>query len=258
MTASTQIDGRTDSTFPTSGVTGGPVLGQSSTFPNLQVPAGCIQESASDGLTAHAGGGQASALQLTSEINRITTVGTAGDSVRLPASFVGADVMIINHGTLPIQVYGAGTDTIDDVATATGVSQMANSTVLYFCTTAGAWYTEGLAGGFVRGYSLQTFSSAVVAANATGTQASGTPITAMQNQVSAGGANYSVTLPPSAVGMEITVHNVSGVALAVFPAVGETINGLSANAALSFPANTSTSFYCNVAGQWYTAPRVPS
>ena len=258
MTASTQIDGRTDSVFPTFGSAGGPVIGQSSTFPNLQVPVGFIQESSTDNITAHAGGGQTNALQLTSEINRITTVATTGDSVRLPASFAGADIMVINHGLLPIQVFGAGTDTIDDVATATGVSQMANSTVLYFCTTAGAWYTEGLAGGFVRGYSLQTFSSAVIAANVGATQGTGTPITAMQNQVSAAGANYSVTLPPSAVGMEITVHNVSGVALAVFPAVGDAINALAANAALSFGANTSTSFYCNVAGQWYTAPRVPS
>jgi DNA-binding transcriptional LysR family regulator len=37
-----------------------------------------------------------------------------------------------------------GTDTIDDVATATGVPQMPDSTTLYYCVTAGMWYTEVL------------------------------------------------------------------------------------------------------------------
>ena len=45
-----------------------------------------------DTLTAFAGGGQASALALTAQINRVTTVATAGDSVKLPAATAGAQV----------------------------------------------------------------------------------------------------------------------------------------------------------------------
>ena len=139
---------------------------------------------------------------------------------------------------------------------------MGNSTVLYFSATAGNWYTEGLAGGFVRGYALQTFSSATYAANATGTQASGTLLTSMMCNLTAAGASYSVTLPPSSNGMDITVHNTSGNTILVFPSAGgtgtEKINALSANASISMPANTSAQFTCVVAGQWYTVPRVPS
>ncbi|MBV8839051.1 MAG: hypothetical protein JO000_21165 [Alphaproteobacteria bacterium] len=44
----------------------------------LQV--GLLQESAADNIAALAGGGQASATPLSNEINRVTTVATAGDS----------------------------------------------------------------------------------------------------------------------------------------------------------------------------------
>jgi hypothetical protein len=174
----------------------------------------------------------------------------------------GLELLVINHGANAMQVYGSGTDTIDDQATATGVSQMANSLVIYTCATAGAWYSEGLATGFSKATGLQTVSYATVAANATGTQASGTAIKSMLNSVTAAGGSYSVTLPVSTPGMMITVHNISGNTVLVFPNAGgtttETINALSANAAISMTTNTSTDFTCVVAGQWYTLPRVPS
>jgi hypothetical protein len=204
---------------------------------------------------------------LGSEISRITTaVATTApyDSVALPASQSGLELVIVNHSINPIQVFGNNAEAalIDDVATGTGVTQMGNSTVLYFCISAGNWYTEGLSSGFVRGYSLQTFSAATLAANATGTQASGTAIASMLANVTAAGASYSVTLPPSAVGMEITIHNVSTQTILVFPNAGgtgtEAINSIAANGSISMATNTSTVFTCSVAGQWYTVPRVPS
>ncbi len=230
----------------------------SPSFTNLLI-SGLFSESFTDNITAHAGGGQASAVQLTTELNRVATVTTAADSVKLPASVAGLTIVVTNHGSNPMQVFGLGTDTIDDVAAATGVSHMQNSMVIYSCYTAGAWYTEGLANGFVRGYSLATQSSAVIAANSGGTQGTGTPITAMNNAISSGGAGYSATLPASSPGMQITVHNTSGTnTMAVFPATGETINGLATNTALSFPVNTSTTLYCTTTGQWYSNPRTPS
>jgi hypothetical protein len=223
---------------------------------------GLLNESFTDNITAHAGGGQASATALTTEVNRITTVTTAGDSVKLPASSAGLTIIITNHGSNPMQVFGSGTDTIDDVTYSTGISQMANSEVIYCCFTPGAWYCNGIASGFVRGQSLQTFSFATIAANATGTQASGTAIANMLVNITAAGAGYSSTLPVSVPGLEITVHNTSASSTLVFPNAGgtgtETINALAANAALTMPTNTSTVFTCTVAGQWLTVPRVPS
>jgi len=96
-------------------------------------------ESVTDTITAHAGGGQSLATAITTQNARVTVVATAGDSVRLPASAAGLMVLVSNRGANPMQVYGAGTDTINGIATATGISQGVNTQALYFCATAGNW-----------------------------------------------------------------------------------------------------------------------
>ena len=107
-----------------------------------------------NGLTAHAGGGAAAALQLTSYINEITTAGAGGtDSVALPAAIPGITVEVMNDTANSIQVFGmqanpnnggAADVIISNTATApaaaaTGVSQAANKTAFYTCHKAGTW-----------------------------------------------------------------------------------------------------------------------
>lgn len=221
-----------------------------------------ILESSSDNITATPGGGQATAFRLTTQTARVVTVATLGDSVMLPPSAPGLEILLINHGLNPMQVFGSAADQVDDVSSALGVAQMQNSFVLYSCASFGNWYTEGLATGFQRGTSLQTFSSAQIAANVGATQATGTPIATMLVNITAAGASYSATLPASVPGLELSVNNISAQTVLVFPNAGgtgtEAINAFAANAAISMPTNTSTSFTCNTAGQWYTSPRTPS
>lgn len=226
-------------------------------------PGDFLLESSQDNITANAGGGQANAYQIVSQTARIATVATAGDSIQLPPSASGLELLVINHGANAMQVFGnlgAG-DVIDDQAAATGVSQMANSLVIYSCATAGKWYTEGLSSGFAASLGLQTFSYATIAANTGNTQVAGTPVTAMLTNVTATAA-ASVTLPASVPGLEMTVHNISAFTVNVFPNAGgtgtEKINAGAANAALALPTNTSTVFTCNTAGQWFSVPRTPS
>jgi hypothetical protein len=221
-----------------------------------------LLESAQDNITATAGGGQTGAFQINAQTSRVATVASVGDSVMLPSSAPGLELLVINHGANAMQVYGNGADLIDDQTATTGVSQMSNSLVIYSCATAGKWYTEGLSSGFAAALGLQTFSYATIAANAAGTQVAGTPITAMLNNITSGGASYSATLPVSAPGLEVTVHNISANTELIFPNAGgtgtEKINALAANASISMLTNTSTVFTCLVAGQWWTVPRVPS
>ncbi len=161
-----------------------------------------------DNITAHAGGGQGSATPMPGIINRITTVATLGDSVSLPPAVPGLDLMVINHGANDAQIYGAGTDTIDDIATATGVSQMAGSVVIYSCTTAGRWYSNGLGTGYSGSYeTMSTIDS--LTAHAGGGQGSALPLTKMMNRVTTvASAGDSVVLPASARGMNIgAFHN---------------------------------------------------
>jgi len=82
---------------------------------------------------------QAGATLLTAAINHVTTA-VSGDGVRLPASVAGRVVYVINGTANSIQVYGLGTDTINDVATATGVTQTTLKTGVFVCPVAGKWY----------------------------------------------------------------------------------------------------------------------
>jgi hypothetical protein len=233
----------------------------------LQMEAGCgwggpggmfFSESFEDNITATAGGGQANARQLTRQNSRVTTVATAGDSVMLPPALPGLELVLVSHGLNPMQVFGNGTDTIDDVATATGVPQMADSTTLYYCMSAGNWYTEGLASGYARGSvgAFQTLSVQTgIVAHAGGGQGAAVQLTAMNCFIqTVATAGDSVKLPPAKVGMEITVINQSATATGpnVFPATGETINALSANTAIAVAPQTVLIFFCGIQGTWWS------
>ena len=220
-----------------------------------------ILESALDNITASPGGGQSGAFPINAQTSRVVTVATIGDSIMLPSATAGLELIVINHGLNAMQVFGNSTDRIDDQAPGIGVAQMSNSMVIFTCVTAGNWYTEGLSSGFATSLGLQTFSYQTSNANIGNTQATGTPITTMMTNFNAA-AIASGTLPVAVPGLELTVHNISASIVTIFPNAGgtttEKINVLAANAGLAMAAGTSTVFTSNVAGQWWTVPRVPS
>lgn len=92
-----------------------------------------------DTITAHAGGGRSSASALQYGWNRVSVCATNADSVVLPAAVAGASVLVIQDGAANAQVFGAGSDTVDGVAGATGVVLSAAKRAWFYCTTAGAW-----------------------------------------------------------------------------------------------------------------------
>lgn len=104
------------------------------------------------GLTAQADGTKANATVLGYGVNTLTTVAGAADSVLLPYAYPGATVFIANTVATAIQVFGKGTDTIDGVATATGIDQAASARAWYVGVAgsgdgadAGAWLSMGAA-----------------------------------------------------------------------------------------------------------------
>lgn len=107
--------------------------------------AGIWQYSNTTGITAFAGGGQTNATQLTTVINRIITVATAADSVKLPVAVAGMIVVVINASSNACQVFGTSPATINGVATGTGVSLAAGKTALYCCALANVWSGGALA-----------------------------------------------------------------------------------------------------------------
>lgn len=125
------------------------VMSTGATIAPFAVSGNLLVSPAQTGIVAHAGGGQAAATQLSYEVNNVTVVATAADSVKLPATLVsgGLTVIVMNNGANAMQVFGFGTDTINDVATATGVSQAAGTVEMYTSPALGVWYSnEGALG----------------------------------------------------------------------------------------------------------------
>lgn len=117
-----------------------------------------------DAITAAAGGGQTNGYKITAQMSVVDTVATPGDSITLPklngssarsASPGGALVVMFiqNNGSNPCQVFGTTPDTINDVATGTGLPIDPNGGMICWgqsfnqTTNVGEWH-----GLFVPGY----------------------------------------------------------------------------------------------------------
>lgn len=93
-----------------------------------------------NGITAFATGGQANAVALTSTINRVTTVATAADSVRLPAAVAGAVVFVANAAAAnSMNVFPATGEAINALSANAAFAMAANTRAMFFCAVNGVW-----------------------------------------------------------------------------------------------------------------------
>lgn len=91
-------------------------------------------------ITAFAGGGQGSATALTKAINRITTVTTTGDSVKLPSALAGETVVVINAAAAnSLNCFPASGDAINALSANTAIAMAANSKLTFVCAVNGTW-----------------------------------------------------------------------------------------------------------------------
>jgi len=97
--------------------------------------------SAANGLTAKAGGGQATATPLTAAINRVTTVATAGDSVKLPPAKKGAVVIAKNAAANSMDAFPATGDKINALAANAAFAVAAGKACQFSCAVDGTWDT---------------------------------------------------------------------------------------------------------------------
>jgi hypothetical protein len=126
-------------------ITGSDTAGQSQI-----VSVGYGQVSVTNGITAFAGGGQASATQLNSAFNRVTTVATAADSVKLPTCAAqsnangntvgpGVQVWVMNTSANSLNVFPATGDAINALAANTAIAIATVTGKLFTCAVAGTW-----------------------------------------------------------------------------------------------------------------------
>jgi len=93
-----------------------------------------VSETTAGALTA-TGTTRADALAITAQINRVTTAAAGTGVVIDPA--VGEVIALYNDGANPVQVYAAGSTTIDGTAGATGVPLTNGKRCLYTCIASG-------------------------------------------------------------------------------------------------------------------------
>jgi hypothetical protein len=104
-----------------------------------QITPALVRGSGQGGFTAHAGGGQGSAVVLTAQFNEVATVATAADSAALLTSTPGLWQGVQNAGAHALQLFGQGADTINGSPAGTGVSIPAGHSAICFCAVAGKW-----------------------------------------------------------------------------------------------------------------------
>lgn len=95
------------------------------------------------GLVAHAGGGQASALQMTTTMARVETVATGADSLALPKAIAGSVAIVTNAGANSMNVFAKNgtTDVINALANNTAFAVAAGKSCLFLCSKTGQWDT---------------------------------------------------------------------------------------------------------------------
>lgn len=101
-----------------------------------------LELSATDGLTALAGGAQAGTTVGNFAINRFTTVATGADSAQLPKAKAGRMRVVINAAASnAMAVFPQSGEIINALAADAAYSIAANKSVWFVCAVDGTWNT---------------------------------------------------------------------------------------------------------------------
>ena len=168
---------------------------------------------------AAAGSSQSNAAAINARIVTITGAdGTKG--VKLPAPAAGLEIIVVHTvGTKSLPVYGNGSETINGVAGATGVSVLGGSSPI-FRSDGTNWFVAGTGWD----YGLQPYASIAAAGT---NQGSATLISSQRVIVTAANGTKGVYLPAPAPGLEIELYNsVAASTLHVYGNSTENVQGI--------------------------------
>ncbi len=203
------------------------------------------------GIIAHAGGGQTNATLLTAgAFNNITTVATTADSVKLPPSVSGLIVTVSNQGANAAQIFGTSPDTINGVATGTGISIPVGAIFEFTCVVAGNWLQNVQTGGAFTGtfdgvLGGNTPAAASVTTLGASSTISGTAVTVTNtsNQLVLGTTRtLTLTAPtPASASRTVTLPDPGGADSVAYLALPQTFTGVKTFVAPVLGAATATS-----------------
>lgn len=102
--------------------------------------AGPFYAKAVTGLTALAGGGQSGATVLTGDINVVSTVASAADSVQLPVAEAGREVSVVNSSANSMAVFPALGDKINALSANASLAVAAGKTATFLSAASLQWF----------------------------------------------------------------------------------------------------------------------
>lgn len=97
--------------------------------------------SAASGLTAHAGGGQANATAITTQVAQFSTVATLNDSSVLPKALAGMRIVVMNSGAASMNVFPASGETINALSANTAFAVANGKTAMFVSPVNGKWFS---------------------------------------------------------------------------------------------------------------------
>jgi hypothetical protein len=121
----------------------------------------------------------------------------------------------------------------------------------------GAVTANSVSAGTVTASGALVLKSATVAATGS-TQTDAAAVTAGFTLVSAADGTKGVRLPAASAGLVVIIKNGANAILKIYPASGDAVNALSANASYNIAANTSTLLVAYDSTTWYSVPLLAS
>lgn len=114
--------------------------GANTQFQGQQLQAHYYDFSATDGLTALAGGAQGGTSLADYQVNRFTTVASANDSAQLPAAKAGRMRIVTNAAAAnSLVVFPQTGEFINALTVNSGFTIAANKTAIFVCAVDGTW-----------------------------------------------------------------------------------------------------------------------
>jgi hypothetical protein len=204
-----------------------------------------------------AGADASTATALTKTYNIVSSA-SSGQGVVLPAATAGLLINVFNTSGNTIKVYGnAGSETIDgstsvELVTANGYELIATGT--------GTWSQVGSGGSNVEDFTINgtaellgdlKLGASANVSSAGSDQSGATALTETFNVIATvGGSTQGVKLPTAAAGLTIIVTNSTTTDCELYPNTSDTIEGGTANVAVTLPAKTTFTLTCGDATNW--------
>lgn len=208
-----------------------------------------------------AGTTQGDATALTKTYNLVQTA-TANQGVKLPDAASGLRVTVYNSTGADIKVYPAASESIDGAALNAPVVLRPANVFEAIAINATSWeqitadltdldVTSVTATGdlTVGGFEQSGVSGSVTSAGSD--QSGATQLAETISVITTNSAaTNGVKLPTAVAGRTVSVFNSTGTDCKLYPNSSDTINGGSANASITLPANTSYVLSCKDATDW--------